>query len=104
LSTYQPHWSFTLQVPAVKRSACQISPDDRTVDGSRKTFPVYEDKVNLNFRADAFNVLNHPVFAAPTGLATTGVDDITSGSFGQITGTSTTILPRVMQFALRLEF
>ena len=72
--------------------------------GLGKTFPIYGDKVKLNFRADAFNVLNHPVFAAPTGTPTTGVDDITSGSFGQITGTSTTILPRVMQFAARLEF
>lgn len=74
--------------------------------GLGKTFAVYQDKVNLKFRADAFNVLNHPVFAAPTGnpTLTTGVNDITSGSFGQINGTSTTILPRVMQFALRLEF
>jgi hypothetical protein len=74
--------------------------------GLGKTFPVYQDKVNLKFRADAFNVLNHPVFAAPTGnpTPTTGVNDITSGSFGQINATSTTILPRVMQFALRLEF
>jgi hypothetical protein len=68
--------------------------------GLGKTFPVYEDKVNLRFRADAFNVLNHPVFATPTSANV----DITGGTFGRITSTSTTILPRVMQLALRLEF
>ena len=68
--------------------------------GLGKTFPIYGDKVNLKFRADAFNVLNHPVFALPTSANI----DITGGTFGQITSTSTSILPRVMQFALRLEF
>jgi hypothetical protein len=70
--------------------------------GLAKTFPIYQDWIRLKFRADAFNVLNHPTFAAPAGTSTTGVNDITSGSFGQITGTTSTA--RVMQFALRLEF
>ena len=30
--------------------------------GWPRTFPVYGEKVNLKFRADAFNVLNHPNF------------------------------------------
>jgi hypothetical protein len=63
--------------------------------GLGKTFPIYQDKVNLKFRADAFNVLNHPTFSNPNS-------DITSGTFGQITSTTST--PRVGQFALRLEF
>lgn len=71
-------------------------PSTFTLDaGLAKTFPIYSDKVNLNFRADAYNVLNHPVF-------TTTTTDITSGSFGQMTATS--IAARVMQLALRLEF
>ena len=63
--------------------------------GLAKTFPIYSDKVKLNFRADAYNVLNHPVF-------TTITTDITSGSFGRMTSVS--VGSRVMQLALRLEF
>ncbi len=64
--------------------------------GLAKTFPVLIDRhVDLKFRADFFNVLNHPVFANPN-------TDITSTSFGQITSTANS--PRVGQFSLRLEF
>jgi hypothetical protein len=67
--------------------------------GLGKTFPIH-DRARLVFRCDAFNALNHPVFAAP------GSDerDVTesSASFGQVTGTSST--PRVLQGALRFEF
>jgi hypothetical protein len=71
-------------------------PSAFTMDlGLGKTFPIYKESVKLRFRADAFNVLNHPTFATPN-------NDITSGSFGQIT--STTTVARVGQFALRLEF
>jgi|GEM_PF-300867 len=66
--------------------------------GLAKTFPLVSDRVNLKFRADAFNAFNHPSFATPS----TSNLDITGGTFGQITATATT--PRVMQFALRLEF
>jgi hypothetical protein len=67
--------------------------------GLAKTFPVYGDKWNLKFRADAYNVLNHPVF--------TSIDtNITSGTFGRMTDTvgSNNKGARVMQLALRLEF
>ncbi|MGB6975743.1 MAG: carboxypeptidase-like regulatory domain-containing protein [Terracidiphilus sp.] len=65
--------------------------------GLRKTFPVYKEKVNLNFRADAFNALNHPSFNTPS-------NDITesSGPFGVISSTYSTA--RVLQLSLRLEF
>jgi hypothetical protein len=65
--------------------------------GLGKTFPVYEDKVNLKFRADAFNSLNHPSFSTPS-------TDITesSGPFGVISSTASET--RVLQLALRLEF
>ncbi len=62
--------------------------------GLGKTFPIFED-VRLKFRADAFNVLNHPVFGNP-------VTDITNNQFGQITYDLTGA--RVMQFSLRAEF
>ena len=66
--------------------------------GLGKTFPVYEDKVNLKFRADAFNSTNHPSFAEPNV-------DITQSSgvpFGTVG--STVSSARVLQLALRLEF
>ena len=75
--------------------------------GLAKTFAVYSDKVNLKFRADAFNVFNHPSFdipgADPSDLGPpTSQVDITSGVFGQINTTANN--PRVLQFSLRLEF
>lgn len=59
-----------------------------------KNFVVREG-MKLQFRADSFNVCNHPLFAAPT-------IGVTSGTFGQIS--STTNAPRVIQGALRLTF
>jgi hypothetical protein len=73
--------------------------------GLGKTFPIYEDKVNLKFRADAFNSTNHPNFATPSA------SDITEQSgvpFGTITSTvtppSSDQAARVLQVSLRLEF
>jgi hypothetical protein len=53
------------------------------------------DTANVMFRADFFNVFNHPQFANPG--TTFG-----SGTFGQITGTS--VNPRIIQLALRINF
>ena len=68
--------------------------------GLAKTFPVVTDRADMKFRADAFNVFNHPTFAAPTQVN----DDYTSttGTFGQVTSQTGTY--RVLQLALRLEF
>jgi hypothetical protein len=51
----------------------------------------------LQFRAEAFNIWNHPQFDPPFGF-----DANTPLTFGQVTSTSTT--PRVMQFGLKLLF
>lgn len=86
--------------------------------GLGKTFPVYREAVNLRFRADAFNVLNHPNFTVPSENAFNGYDqddfeqaDPNSPGlgFGQ---TSFTVSPtgnlnsgaRVLELSLRLEF
>lgn len=72
--------------------------------GLGKKFPIIEDKINLNFRADAFNIFNHPAFA------TGNVDIVNNASrFGQITAVATSPNAtnsgaRVAQFSLRLEF
>ncbi len=61
-----------------------------------KTFPLVGERVSAKFRADAFNVLNHPGFALP------GTSNVNSGTFGQITGVS--VAARILQVALRVEF
>ena len=64
--------------------------------GLSKAFEILPDnRLRLRFRADAFNVLNHPSFSTPTA-------NITSASFGVIGSATSNI--RVGQFSLRLEF
>jgi hypothetical protein len=83
--------------------------------GLAKQFPVYAEKVNLNFRADAFNAFNHPNFVLPASNAYNGLDqqDVTNtGPTGQFGNISQTVTPagnlnngaRVLQLSLRLEF
>ena len=67
-----------------------------------KTIPVFEN-LHLTFRAEAFNVFNHPQFAVPnanfSNSANFGV--ITSEANATRIGTGT---PRELEFALRVEF
>ena len=56
--------------------------------------------LNLQFRAEAFNVLNHPNFAYPNEVVFAGNNYSSSG--GVITNTATT--SRQIQFALKLLF
>lgn len=53
------------------------------------------ENVNIEFRAEAFNVLNHTAFDVGQ------TQNINSAAFGQITST---FAPRVMQFGLKLKF
>ncbi len=80
--------------------------------GLGKTFPLSPERVKMQFRADAFNALNHPNFQVPSQNVYNGLDetDYQEGSgFGQI---SYTAVPpgngndgaRVLQLSLRLEF
>ncbi|HKV81595.1 MAG TPA: carboxypeptidase regulatory-like domain-containing protein [Candidatus Sulfotelmatobacter sp.] len=66
-----------------------------------KTTPLMADRVNLEFRVEAFNVLNHPEFAIPD----TNVND-TFTTFGQVisTGTFRGSAARIVQLAARLSF
>jgi hypothetical protein len=70
-----------------------------------KLTPITE-RVNLEFRAEFFNIFNHPNFALPNG-------SYGSGTFGQITQTPDVAQgnpglggggPRVLQFGLRFQF
>ena len=74
--------------------------------GLAKIFPIIPSrKINLTFRADAFNIFNHPNF--DESIPATNIM-ANAGIFGQVTST---IGPagqvgdiRVGQFSLRLEF
>jgi hypothetical protein len=72
-------------------------PHYRHVDFSLiKTFPIHE-ATNLEFRAEGYNITNTANFATPN--AGSG-----NGNFGSITTMSTSYIPRVLQFALKLAF
>jgi len=84
----------------------------------RREFPIKEG-VSLLFRAEAFNIFNHPLFGDPG--VNDGANILTSPVFGQSTETLASSLggggadggfsslyqigaPRSMQFALKLQF
>ena len=96
-------WFNTSAFTDVPASAVRIGTSPRgTVTGPGfwridqsvfKNFVIHED-VRLQFRAEAFNLLNHTNY---TTVNTT----LGSAAFGQITGTRD---PRIMQLALKLYF
>ena len=62
--------------------------------GLHKAFPLWSDTSNLDFRAEAFNVLNKVNYQAPDG-------NISNGSFGSITSA---YAPRQLQLAAKIIF
>jgi hypothetical protein len=66
------------------------------------------ERMGLNFRAEAFNLFNHPIFANPSGSIGSNPASPSAG-FGRITsilntGAVGTGTPRRLQLALRLDF
>lgn len=62
-----------------------------------------ENKLNLQFRAEVFNIFNKTQFAPPnTGCCSFANQPSFNSAFGTITSTVNT--PRLIQFALRLTF
>jgi hypothetical protein len=70
---------------------------DATLQKTTKVGGIHEDAA-LVFRTEFFNVFNHPQFANPTGSQL----DVSKSTFGQITSTS--VNPRLIQFALKYVF
>ena len=69
-----------------------------------RTFPLHE-RLNLDLRLEAFNVLNHPAFAAPGSTGNLGsTSSLVSATFGQVTSTLTSYGARVFQGAVKLTF
>jgi hypothetical protein len=77
-------------------------PGNYEIDGSlQKRFRITE-RLGLNFRAAAFNLLNHPLYKTPSG-------NTSSSAFGRITGVLNTGAvgtgaPRRIEFMLRADF
>jgi hypothetical protein len=68
-----------------------------------KNFPLpFRERTALQFRAEFFNIFNHPQFFLPGGSPAQGVQDVDSANFGEITQTVNN--PRLIQFALKLTF
>lgn len=67
-----------------------------------KNFRLPYESMNLQFRAEFFNLFNHAQFNAPGLSSTPGADLASPSTFGIVT--STVGNPRVIQFALKLNF
>jgi hypothetical protein len=65
-----------------------------------KHFAMPYESMRLDFRAEFFNVWNHPHFYLPGGSS--GMQDIASSNFGEANATLND--PRFVQFALKLVF
>lgn len=63
------------------------------------------ERVNIEFRAEAFNVFNHPAFQSPQAqggsFGNYGIVDVTSGDSSIL---ATANRPRTIQFGLKLNF
>ena len=58
----------------------------------------------MQFRTETYNSFNHPQFADPIGSPGLGSNEanVNTANFGQITTTS--VNPRIIQFALKFLF
>jgi hypothetical protein len=63
------------------------------------------EHIRLDFRAEAFNALNHTQIGNPTATLTTGGSNPTlSSSTGIISSSSASYQPRIMQLAVKANF
>ncbi len=67
-----------------------------------KQFALPWENMGLNFRAEFFNLFNHPQFATPNAAGGLGIPDISASGFGAINSTINN--SRLVQFGLKLTF
>ena len=75
--------------------------------GAFKRIPLKGERLGLQFRAEFFNIFNHPMFNNPaTSLSDGNYGKIrqTLANAGATQGDITSGGPRVIQFALKLSF
>jgi hypothetical protein len=102
IDNYLNRAAFSASLPFTFGNAGRFIPENRgpgrqTWDTAiAKSFPI-KDKLHLDFRAEAFNLLNHANFLGPYPPATT----LGMPTFGTITKTESA---RAMQLALALNF
>ena len=80
-------------------------PGTETLDASlfrAIRFPGQPERLNLQFRGEVFNTLNHPNFALPSNTDVFDSTGATTGSAGLLTATSTAA--REIQFGLKLNW
>jgi hypothetical protein len=65
-----------------------------------KSFLLPWENIKVSLRGEAFNAFNNVEF----GLTNSNLSLATPTTFGEITAYATGAAPRVMQFAMRLEF
>ena len=70
------------------------NPGQTTFDATLSRWQPIREGIRLQFRAEMYNIMNHPLLGAPSA-------SITSSTFGVITTKSGN---RTMVMALRLEF
>jgi hypothetical protein len=80
----------------VSRNAFRTPPYFQFDGQVSRLFPLHE-RLNLDLRLEAFNVLNHPDFGSPTA-------GLSSSTFGQISSTAGGNAARVFQGGVKLIF
>jgi len=98
---------FTNTTSFTRGNDSRVEPALREDGEKNMDFAIFKDtkfgpdeRMGLEFRAEFFNVFNHPQFSAPnTGCCTSYAN---GGQFGVVT--SQYNLPRLVQFGLRLTF
>jgi hypothetical protein len=105
INAFQPQAAGTL---GSERRDQLFGPHWRHLDLSLfKVFPIH-NSVNLEFRAESFNLTNTANFAVPNDTVPTGFvpgDPSTNTNlFGEVTSMNYNYIPRELQFALKLSF
>ena len=81
-----------------------LGPGQFNWDATLQKTTAITERQSIVFRAEFFNLFNHPQFSLPGAPGPNGVnlEDRSSSNFGQITSTS--VNPRVIQLALKYVF